>query len=130
MNYAGNRSVAQSYGALDATSRVAAATPHELVAILFEQLLLRIDRAARCAERGDIAAMLQSRAKASDILNALEESLDFDRGGDIAIALAVVYREASDRLNGARGDEAAPMLQAARDIIAEVAQAWTEIGSR
>ncbi len=130
MYYAGNRSVAQSYGALDATSRVAAATPHELVAILFEQLLLRIDRAARCVERGDIAAMLQSRAKASDILNALEESLDFDRGGDIAIALAVVYREASDRLNEARGEEAAPMLQAARDIIAEVAEAWTDIGKR
>ena len=130
MYYAGNRSVAQSYGALDATSRVAAATPHELVAILFEQLLLRIDRAARCVERGDIAAMLQSRAKASDILNALEESLDFDRGGDIAIALAVVYREASDRLNDATGEEAGPMLQAARDIIAEVAEAWTEIGKR
>ena len=130
MYYAGNRSVAQSYGALDATSRVAAASPHELVAILFEQLLLRIDRAARCIDRGDIAAMLQSRAKASDILNALEESLDFERGGDISTALAIVYREASNCLNDARGDQAAAKLQAARDIISEVADAWTEIGKR
>ena len=130
MYYAGNRAMAQSYGAVDRTSRIAAANPHELVAILFEQLLLRIDRAMRCVDRGDMAGMFESRAKAADILNALEESLDFDRGGEIATALAIVYREASDRLNAAQGAEAQPMLQSAREIVAEISEAWTEIGKR
>ncbi len=130
MYYSGNRAMAQSYGAVDKTSRIAAANPHELVEILFEQLMLRLDRAVRCAERGDVAAMLQSRARASDILNALEESLDFERGGEIATALAIVYREASNRINDAHGADAGPMLQSARDIVAEIASAWSEIGKR
>lgn len=130
MYYANNRAMAQSYGAVDKTSRIAAASPHELVEILFEQLLLRIDRAARCATRGDMAGMFQSRAKASDILNALEESLDFERGGEIATALAIVYREASDRLNAAQGDEAEARLISAREIVAEIAEAWIQIGMR
>ena len=130
MYYAGNRAMAQSYGDVDKSSRIAAASPHELVEILFEQLLLRIDRAARCVERGDMAGMFQSRAKASDILNALEESLDFDRGGEIATALAIVYREASNRLNAANGADAAPMLSSAREIVTEISEAWTEIGQR
>lgn len=130
MYYAGNRGMARSYGAVDTNSRVAAATPHELVSILFEQLLLRIDRAIRCQDKGDMAGMFQSRAKASDILNALEESLDFERGGDISTALAIVYREASDRMNAAQGSEAAAKLQSAREIIAEISEAWTDIGKR
>lgn len=128
MYYSPGRSAAQSYGTLDATSRVAAASPHELVKILFEQLLLRLDRAKRSLDRGDVAGMLQSRARASDILNALEESLDFNRGGEIATALAIVYREASDRIDAARGDQAGEMLVSAREMIAEIAEAWSEIG--
>lgn len=128
MYYAGTRSAAQSYGNLDATSRVAAATPHELISILFEQLLLRIDRARRSLERGDVAGMLQARAKASDILNALEESLDFDNGGEVATALAIVYRETSNRLDQARGPEAPAMLSSAREMVGEIAEAWSEIG--
>ena len=130
MYYAKNRAMAQSYGAVDKSSRIAAASPHELVEILFEQLLLRIDRAVRCVARGDMAGMFQSRAKASDILNALEESLDFERGGEIATALAIVYREASDRLNAAQGDEAEARLTSAREIVAEIAEAWIQIGMR
>ncbi|WP_420605866.1 flagellar export chaperone FliS [Novosphingopyxis sp.] len=130
MYYAAGRAMAQSYGAVDKTSRIAAASPHELVEILFEQLLLRIDRAVRCVERGDMAGMFQSRAKASDILNALDESLDFERGGEIATALAIVYREASNRINEAQGDNAGAVLISAREIVAEISEAWTEIGKR
>ena len=128
MYYSANRSAAANYGNLDATSRVAAASPHELVSILFEQLLLRLDRAKRSLDRGDMAAMLQSRARASDILNALEESLDFDNGGEIATALAIVYREASNRSDSASGSEAGDKLVSAREMIAEIAEAWAEIG--
>ena len=130
MYYAPNRAMAQSYGNVDKNSRIAAANAHELVEIMFEQLLLRIDRALKCLERGDMPAMFQSRARASDILNALEESLDFDRGGEIATTLAVVYREASNRLNAAQGADTEPMLRGAREIISEISDAWTQIGRK
>ena len=130
MYYSPSRAMAQTYGAVDKNSRIAAVSPHELVSILFEQLLLRIDRAARCADRGDTASMFESRAKAMDILNALDESLDFERGGEIATTLAIVYREASNRLANAHGEQTAERLAAAREIVVEIADAWNQIGKR
>ena len=59
---------------------------------------------------------------------ALEESLDFDNGGEIATALAIVYREASNRIDSASGSEAGDKLVSAREMIAEIAEAWAEIG--
>ena len=92
--------------------------------------VLRIDRAARCVDRGDMAGMFESRAKAMDILNALDESLDFERGGEIATTLAIVYREASNRLANAHGEQTAERLAAAREIVVEIADAWNQIGKR
>ena len=42
-----------SYQAVDTVSRVEGASPHQLVVILFDELLLRLDAAIRHAQRGE-----------------------------------------------------------------------------
>lgn len=108
-------------------SRVEGASPHELVTIMFEELLLKLDTAIGHIERGDNAGMLQARARAAAIVNALDESLDFKRGGDTAIALGVIYREAGERLSRANGAMAKDILQSVRAMIAEIYGAWADI---
>ena len=68
------------------------------------------------------------QARAMSILFALESSLDFDKGGDVATGLAQIYREARRLLLvGAKERSAAPVDEA-RAIVAEIAEAWNQIG--
>ncbi|WOE74779.1 flagellar export chaperone FliS [Alterisphingorhabdus coralli] len=116
-----------SYKSMHA-NRVANANPHELVSIMFEELLLKLDTAIGHIERHDMPGMIQAKGRAAAIVNALDESLDFEHGGDTAIALGVVYREASERLARAKGPAAKDILQSVRLMIAEIYSAWSDIG--
>ena len=122
------------YAQVDLGSKVEGASPHRLIGILFEELLRTLDTmAAALAQPGVGAAaarpgMAERRARAGSILLGLEASLDHGRGGDLSQGLAAVYREAR-RLIGAgfvAGDAAA--LVQAREMVAEIAEAWSAIG--
>lgn len=119
-----------TYKAVDTTSRVQGASPHDLVLILFDELLLRLDASIRHAERGENVPMIQARARASAIVIALEESLDFEKGGELALALARIYREASRRINLAISPDKVENLMSARQMLAEIAEAWRQIAPR
>jgi flagellar protein FliS len=119
-----------SYKAVDTASRVEGASPHDLVVILFDELLLRLDAAIRHAQRGESVPMIQARARASAIVIALEESLDFEKGGELALALARIYREASRRINEAMSVDRVDLLISARQMLAEIAEAWRTIAPR
>ncbi|MGF7169872.1 flagellar protein FliS [Sphingobium xanthum] len=128
--YMGQQSIkaAKRYAAIDTGSRVEGATPHQLVRILYDELLLCLDTALVALKTGDRHKWLDRQTRALTILHALETSLDFDRGGDVATSLATVYREVRRRmLTATTVSDPAPM-EAARGFIADIAAAWTEIG--
>jgi flagellar protein FliS len=116
------------YQGVDLTSRIEGATPHQLVQIMYEELLKSLDAMAFAALRGDYAKRGQHQSKTLAILTALETSLDFDKGGEIASGLVTIYREAR-RLVVAAGREgdAQPVLKA-REMLGEIASAWEAIG--
>jgi len=62
------------------------------------------------------------------MLNGLESSLDFEKGGEIAQSLASIYREARRLVvEGARDNDGEQVLRA-RTMIGEIASAWQSIG--
>lgn len=125
--YAGNMA-ARRYAAVHSGSRTEGATPHALVKILFDELLLALDAAALAERQGERVIVSDKQARAMSILFALESSLDFDKGGSVALGLAQIYREARRLLLlGAKGRSAEPVDQA-RAIISEIAEAWGQIG--
>lgn len=125
--YAGNMA-AKRYAAVHSGSRTEGATPHALVKILFDELMLALEATALAERNGDRLKVSDKQARAMSILIALEASLDFDKGGDVAMGLAQIYREARRRLLlGAKERNAAP-VEEARDMIAEIADAWNQIG--
>ncbi len=117
-----------SYQNVDLQTRAAGATPHQLIAMLFEEALNAIDTLSAASARKDFARAAQSQARALSIIGGLQASLDMERGGDLAQNLADVYREAS-RLIMAAGKSNEPMYeQQARTMLAEIASAWNAIG--
>jgi flagellar secretion chaperone FliS len=123
--YAGNAS--RRYAAVHAGSRIESATPHGLVKILFDELLLAIDAAILAQQGGDLARTNDKHARAMSIIHALEGSLDYEKGGEIAISLAVVYRESRRLLLTAAQQKTTAEAEKARAILGEIADAWNKI---
>jgi flagellar protein FliS len=118
------------YQRVDVASRVEGADPHQLVAILYEELLQSLDAMTVAMARGDLNQRGERQARALRLLSGLEVSLDYDQGGDIAIGLAKIYREARRLVIAAARDNDATLVGQARDMLQEVAGAWSEIAAR
>lgn len=69
-----------------------AASPHKLVVIVFEQLVVNLERARIAMERQDIELRVKSLGRARDIVTELLGTLDFEKGGRIAVELADLYQ--------------------------------------
>jgi flagellar protein FliS len=95
---------AASYREMDVLS----ASPERLVVILFEQLVIQLERGRLGMERNDVELRVAGLAKARAILSELLATLDFERGGDIAPKLAELYQFMLVELVdiGRRGDQA------------------------
>ena len=126
--YAG-MGAARRYAAVHAGSRIEGASPHGLVKILFDELLFALDAAALAERQADRAKASDKQARAMSILHALESSLDFDRGGEIAVGLSQIYREARRLLIAGARERRPEDVEQARAMIGEIAEAWERIGA-
>jgi flagellar protein FliS len=109
-------------------SAVEGSSPHRLVAILFEEALKTLDTMAAATRRRDWGQIGTQQSRVLSILHGLESSLDMEGGGEIAINLAAVYREAR-RLTMAGGKACdGEVVMQARTMLAEIASAWDAIG--
>lgn len=124
--FAGNAS--RRYAAVHAGSRIASASPHGLVKVLFDEVLLAMDACAISLDHRDAVKARDKHVRALSILQALETSLDFDNGGDIAISLAQVYREARRLLVLSHDSGLSDDTRKAHALISEIAEAWNRIG--
>ena len=116
------------YRTVDIESRIEGANPHQLVVIMFEEVLQALDAMAVAAQRGDYTQRIQRQSRALSILHGLEGSLDYSKGGDIAEGLAGIYREARRLVMlGSKENEPQHILRA-RAMLDEIASAWTQIG--
>ncbi|MEH6716667.1 flagellar export chaperone FliS [Parasphingorhabdus flavimaris] len=118
---------ASSYQSVAKDSRVLAADPYELVAMLFEELRETLDLMIDSARRGDDARIFRYRAKALAILGGLDESLNFEVAGDLAQTLHVIYSEAAKRIQMDGPDSRIERVESAREMIHEIEKAWTAI---
>ena len=124
----GYAAASRRYAAIDAGSKVEGATPHQLVKILYDELMLAIEAAALAMRANDAHKARDKQTRALTMLHALESSLDHDKGGDIAENLALIYRETRRRVLAAVSDNDPDRAMGAHAIIADIAEAWARIG--
>ncbi|WP_339827533.1 flagellar export chaperone FliS [uncultured Parasphingorhabdus sp.] len=118
---------ASSYQSIAKESRVLAADPYELVAVLFDELRETLDLMIGSARRGDDARMFQHRGKALAILSGLDESLNLEMAGDLAHTLHLIYSEAAKRIQMDGKESCVERIESAREMIHEIEKAWTAI---
>jgi flagellar protein FliS len=118
------------YRSVDLVSQIEGASPHRLVQIMFDELLKALDALTVAVRRRDLSQRAQRQSRALAILNGLETSLDFEKGGEIAASLASIYRQARRALiDACRVDDGAA-IERVRQQLGEIAGAWAAIGDR
>jgi flagellar protein FliS len=110
---------------------VAAASPHQLVLMLFDAALEAIRQAEAHLKSGEVAAKGAALGKAVRIVEeGLKASIDRGAGGALAEQLASLYDYATLRLLQAnlRNDDRA--LQEVAALLGELRSAWAQIGTQ
>lgn len=121
-----NNAALQSYGRIALDARVAGASPHQLVAMLYQRLESLMREAHEAARFGNSARRLRATERALTIVDGLDTTLDMKRGGDVARALHDVYGLLRNRLLDGRAEG----LGEAVTSVGEIRAAWVEMAAQ
>jgi flagellar secretion chaperone FliS len=105
---------------------VRTASPLGLVVLLYDAMLLSLNRAIRAMDAGDIELRVKELNHALATLDQLQRTLDFEKGGDVAANLDHLYdlyRAAI--LNANFTQTRGPLVQVAKELQG-VRDAWRE----
>lgn len=116
----------QSYGRIALDARVAGASPHQLVAMLYQRLEALLREAHEAARFGNSVMRLRATERALAIVDGLDMTLDLARGGSVAEALNRIYALLRRRLLDGRADG----LGEALGSVGEIRAAWEEMAAQ
>ncbi len=120
-----NRSAAlRHYRSVTLEARVAAASPHELVMMLFDRLIHLLREARDAALQAEAVRRVRATERALAIVDGLDSTLDHSRGGEVAEALGRAYAMLRSQLM----EGSATALASAAFAAEEIAAAWRTIG--
>ncbi len=117
------------YHSVKSTAAALGASPHRLVQLLMEGAVDRINLAKGQMARRDVAGKGESISGAMQIIGHLRDTLDFDRGGDVAPNLSDLYQHMELRLFEAnRNDDPAPLDEVVA-LMNEIRTGWDAIAA-
>ena len=121
------RDAAGAYKRIGEESLVEVADSHELVSVLFRELLSSLSTAEDNFETGDLVSMRNKITKASRILTGLQGGLDFDKGGEIAGNLGELYGYCIRRLLDSNSKGNVDGVKETKRLILPIAEAWNTL---
>ena len=117
---------AAAYKRVDIESAVASADKHALISLLFKALIGALAGAEVHHYHENKDQVREYLSKASRILAGLQGSLDYERGGDIAINLGELYGYAIRKLFAAnlKPDNMPDNVAEVKRLLEPIAEAW------
>lgn len=120
---------ASAYKRVSVETGVSTASPHQLVNLLFENLLIAVGAAKANMSNGDLAAKGENILKAVRIIDeGLRPSLNLKEGGALAANLSGLYGYCLIRLTQANLHNDVVALNDVIHVIEPIASGWKEIG--
>lgn len=122
------RTGASAYARVGVETGVVAASPHQLIVMLFDGALVALANAQQHMKAGQIAEKGQAISKAIAIIeNGLRASLNKEVGGEIAANLDGLYEYMSNRLFQANLKNDQAMIDEVHGLLADLRGAWQAI---
>jgi len=122
-----NRRAAASYGDVRVETAVTEANGVQLTQMLFDGLLESLDVAEGHMQRKSTAAKSAALARAGRIVLGLQNALDFERGGDIAVNLDELYGYITRRLLHINMNNDFEALREVRGLMRKIRDAWAMV---
>jgi len=117
---------AQQYRAMKTES----ASPHQLIQMLLDTLLLRIDQAVESIEMGNIERKAEYINRALLILSGLQEALDMEKGGELSENLEAIYVFARTEILDGSHRNCTETLKKIKMPIMTIRDSWQEIATQ
>lgn len=122
---------AAAYGRVSVESNVLSASPHQLIAMLFDGAQAAIKAARLHMTNENVAEKGKSISKAIDIVNSgLLAALDKEKGGELAERLEGLYNYVTNLLVKANIHNDTAKLDEAAELLQNIGSAWKEIGQQ
>lgn len=126
-----NRNAANNYQSVGLESKIVAASPLELVVLLYDGAIVACKSAIFSIHQNDVEKKGAALTKAILIIESgLRLSLDKEVGGEIAENLDAMYRYMTDRLYYANIKIEAEPVQEVVDLLADLRSAWYDISQK
>lgn len=106
---------------------VESVTPYQVITLLLDGALERIDQAIGQISKGEIDEASVLIQKAMNIVNGLRESLDLNQGGEIASNLDLLYEYIIERLELIDNKTPLVTLEEVKVLLQEVYSGWVGI---
>lgn len=120
---------ASAYRQISLATDALAASPHQLIVMLFDGALNAIQTAQAQMQQQDIEGKGRSITRAIDIIGSgLHASLDSDNGGEIAQNLAALYDYLIRQLLEANRHNDTRRLDEATTLLQSLKASWVAIG--
>jgi flagellar protein FliS len=121
-------SAISSYSKVSFESEVMGASPHRLIAMLFEGALKDIANAKRAIQGGQFAAKGTAIGRAISIIgDGLNGSLNMEAGGDLAVKLRQLYEYMIIQLGRANLHNDVAKLDEVARLLGEIKEGWDGI---
>jgi flagellar protein FliS len=117
------------YEAMSYSSRIEGASPHELVTILYEELVMALALLAFAMKANDSMKTNAQFGRASGIIHALEAGLDHDLGGTLAESLSGIYRSARAEMMIARETGSWERVERLAQAFTDMSDSWKKIAA-
>jgi flagellar protein FliS len=128
--YSPASTAARAYAQIGIESGVIAASPHQLIVLLFEGAELSVRMAIRHIQDGDLMKKSAAVTKAGSIVrDGLRAALDTSKGGELAGQLAALYDYMGKRIMLAHLKNDPAPLHEVLGLLRELREAWQAIGA-
>jgi flagellar protein FliS len=111
------------------STQVGSRSPVELVAMLYDGLVRFLTQARDGLASGDLRAKRAGISGALGVLTELQNSLDMDKGGEMATRLQALYAYISSRIVEANLNRDIAGLDEALKLVQPLREAWTDIAA-
>ncbi|MGB0361015.1 MAG: flagellar export chaperone FliS [Endozoicomonas sp.] len=108
-------------------SGVEVAKPEQLIATLFSKLMETLNKARHFIEVEDLANKIDRMTLAMDILIVLEQSLDHEKGGELAENLQALYQYCMKRLAEATASNNVTIIDEVVHLMGEIQEGWQSV---
>lgn len=117
------------YKQVDIDARVAGASPHQLILLLFNAAIMSLDTAILSIEHGDAKLRSDHISRINSILVELRNSLDTSVKSDLPYQLDSLYEYMQRRVHEAHVSVSDTPLKEVKELLATIRSGWQGISS-